>query len=116
MESHQSSQEVTSHTLESIVSKEESCECDRETEHFRDSLTFSRVMEPTRAGLYTDQEKRRRKCYNTCDGYDQEQGEARAQSGLPQTWPELSSCPQGETAARGKEASEEPGKTLDHSP
>ena len=31
MESHQSSQEVTSHTLERMVSKEETWEWDRET-------------------------------------------------------------------------------------
>ena len=44
MESHQSSQEVTSHTLDNMVSKEETWEWDRETEHFHDSLTLSRVM------------------------------------------------------------------------
>ena len=42
--SHQSSQEVTSHTLESIVSKEETCECDREMEHIHDSLKVTRVI------------------------------------------------------------------------
>ena len=62
--------------------------------------------------VYTDQEKRRRKFGNTSDGNDREQGGIRGQSGLPRTWPELSSCPQGETAAREKEASEEPEKTL----
>ena len=45
MDSHQSSQEVTLHTLQSIVSKEETCERDREKERFHDSLTFSRVIE-----------------------------------------------------------------------
>ena len=97
VESHQSSQEVTSHTLDSMVSNEETCEWDRETERFRDSLTLSRVIEAKpgrtvygprkeegdgirtrkRGGRYTDQEKRRRKSYNTSDGDDWEQGETR---------------------------------------
>ena len=50
VDSHQSSQEVTSHTRESTVSKEETCEWDRETEHFCDSLTFSRVIEARPGG------------------------------------------------------------------
>ena len=45
MESHQSSQEVTSHTLESMVSKEETWEWDRETDRFPESLTRSSVIE-----------------------------------------------------------------------
>ena len=40
VESHQSSQEVTSHTPDNMVSKEET----REMERFRDSLTLSRVI------------------------------------------------------------------------
>ena len=50
MERHQSSQEGTSHTLESMVSKEETWEWDREMERFRDSLTFSRVIEERLCG------------------------------------------------------------------
>ena len=63
-------------------------------------------------GRYTDQEKRRRKSYSTSNGDDQEQGETCGRSGVPRTWTEPNSCPQGETAARGKEASEEPVKAL----
>ena len=50
VESHQSSQEVTSYTLDSMVSKEETCAWDRETERFRDSLTLSRVVEAKLGG------------------------------------------------------------------
>ena len=48
--SHQSRQEVTLHTFESMVSKEETCEWDREMERFRDSLTSSRVIEARPGG------------------------------------------------------------------
>ena len=51
VDSHQSSQDVTSHTLENIVSKEETCEWDKEMERFRDSLTFSRVIEARPGGI-----------------------------------------------------------------
>ena len=50
MESHQSSQEVTSHTLDSMVSKEKICEWDRLTERFHDSFTISGVMEANPGG------------------------------------------------------------------
>ena len=36
----------------------------------------------------------------------------RGRSGLPRTWTEPNSCPQGENTAKGKEASEETGTTL----
>ena len=63
-------------------------------------------------GLNTDQVKRRRKSYSTSDGDALEQGENPWTVCLPRTWTEPKSCPQRETAARGKEASEEPGKAL----
>ena len=63
-------------------------------------------------GRYTGQEKRRRKSYNTSDGDDREQGETRGQSGLPRIWTEPNSCPQGETAAKGKGAIEETVTTM----
>ena len=69
-------------------------------------------MGPDQAGLNTDQEKRRRKSYSISDGDDQEQGETRGRFGLPRTWTVPNLCPQGETEARGKEASEEPVKAL----
>ena len=59
-----------------------------------------------------DQEKRRRKSYSTSDGDDREQGDTHGRSGLPRTWTEPNSCPQGEAIAKGKGASEEPTLTV----
>ena len=50
VDNHQSNQEATSHTPESMVSSEETCEADRETERFLASLVFSRVIEVTPGG------------------------------------------------------------------
>ena len=50
VDNHQSSQEATSHIPESIVSIEETCEVDKETECFFTSLAFSRVIEVTPGG------------------------------------------------------------------
>ena len=50
MDNYQSSQEATSHTPESIVSIEETCEADKETERFLASLAFSRAIEVTPRG------------------------------------------------------------------
>ena len=50
VESHQSNQEVTSHTPESMVSMEETWEADKETKRFFTSLAFSKVMEVTPGG------------------------------------------------------------------
>ena len=47
VDSHQSSHDETSHTPESMVSSEETCEADKETDRFLASLAFSRVMEVT---------------------------------------------------------------------
>ena len=63
-------------------------------------------------GRYMDQENRRRKSFSTSDVDDQEQEGICVWSGPPQTLPEPSECLPGETAVRGKEASEEPGRTL----
>ena len=85
----QSSHKVTSHTHthKSMVSKEETCEWDRETERFCNSLTFSR---PGWAGLSTDQGKRRRKSDNTSNAAYREWEGNHVWSGLPQTWPKPS--------------------------
>ena len=103
MECHQSSQEVTSHTLKSMVSKEEAWEWDRETERSRDSLTFSRVIEVSQAGPCTDRQTRRMRSCNTVDADDQELKGNHERSDLPQTWPTPSLCPQRETTAEGKQ-------------
>ena len=50
VDNHQSSHEATLHTPESIVSIEETCEADKETERFLASLAFSRVIEVTPGG------------------------------------------------------------------
>ena len=50
VDSHQSSHDETSHTPESMVSNEETCEADREMDRFLASLAFSRVMEVTPGG------------------------------------------------------------------
>ena len=50
VDSHQSSQEATSHTPESTVSIEETCEVDKETDRFLASIAFSRVIEVTPGG------------------------------------------------------------------
>ena len=99
MDCHQSSQDVTSHTLESIVSKEETCECDREMERIRDSLTVTRVIEARPDGTVYEPRKEEEEVLWYIRGRQ------------PGTWPELSECVPGETAVRGKEASEELGKT-----
>ena len=69
-------------------------------------------MGPGWAGLNTDQEKRRRKSHRIFNGDDREQEDNSGRSGLPRRWTEPNSSPQGETAIRGKEASEEPIKAL----
>ena len=69
-------------------------------------------MEANPGGTVYDPEKRRRKSYSTSDGDDREQGETRGRSGLLRIWTEPNSCPQGETVAKGKEASEELAKAL----
>ena len=51
MESHQSSQEVTSHTLKSMASKKKIWEWDRERNRFQDSLTHSSVIETGPGGI-----------------------------------------------------------------
>ena len=48
--SHQSNQEATSHTPESMVSIGETWEADKETDCFLTSLAFSRVIEVTPGG------------------------------------------------------------------
>ena len=90
---------MTSHTLESIVSKEDTCECDREMERIRDSLMVIRVIEA--------------RLDRTAYGPRKEEKEVLwyIRGRQPGTWPEPSECVPGETAVRGKEASEEPGKT-----
>ena len=50
--------------------------------------------------------------YSTSDSDDWEQGETHEWSGIPRTWTEPNSGPQGETIAKGKGASEAPVKTL----
>ena len=50
VESHQSNQEATSRTPESMVSMEETREADKETDRFLTSLAFSKVMEATPGG------------------------------------------------------------------
>ena len=50
VESHQSNQEAAAHTPESMVSKEETWEADKETDRFLTSLAFSKVMEVTPGG------------------------------------------------------------------
>ena len=50
VDSHQSNHNETSHTPESMVSNEETCEADKETERLLASLTFSRVIEVTPGG------------------------------------------------------------------
>ena len=50
VDSHQSSHDETSQTPESMVSIEETCEADKETERFLTSLGFSGVMEVTPGG------------------------------------------------------------------
>ena len=50
VDNHQSSQEATSHIPESMVSNEETCEADKETDCFLTSLAFSRVIEVTPGG------------------------------------------------------------------
>ena len=50
VDSHQSNHDETSQTPESMVSSEETCEADKETERFLASLTFLRVMEAIPGG------------------------------------------------------------------
>ena len=50
VESHQYNQEATSHTQESMVSKDETWEAGKETDRFLTSLAFSRVIEVTPGG------------------------------------------------------------------
>ena len=50
VDNQQSSQEATSHIPESMVSIEETCEADKETECYLASLAFSRVIEVTPGG------------------------------------------------------------------
>ena len=50
VDSHQSSHDETSQTPESMVSRGETCEADKETECFLASLAFSMVMEVTLGG------------------------------------------------------------------
>ena len=49
---------------------------------------------------------------NTADADDQAREGNHGRSDLPRTWPTASLCPQEQTAAEGKQASEELGKTL----
>ena len=90
VDSHQSSQDATLHTPESIVSKEETCERDREMERFCDSLTFSRVIEARSGGTVYGPGKEGRKSYSTSDVGDREQEGIRVWSGPPQNWKEPS--------------------------
>ena len=80
-DSHQSNQEATSHTPESMVSKEETWEADKETERFFTSLAFSRVMEVTSGS--TAQEKGKRRYDSTGSACDWAREGTRAQSGPP---------------------------------
>ena len=50
MDNHQFSQEATLHIPESMVSKKETCEEDKETDRFLTSLAFSRAIEVTPGG------------------------------------------------------------------
>ena len=50
VESHQSNQEATSHTPESMVSMEETWEADKESDRFFTSLAFSKIIEVTPGG------------------------------------------------------------------
>ena len=87
VDSHQSSHDETSQTPESMVSIEETCEADKETECFLASLAFSRVMEVT-PGLNTVPEKRKRRYGSTFDDGDRARAENRARSGPPKIWTE----------------------------
>ena len=50
VDNYQSSHDETSHTPKSMVSIEETCEADKETDRFLASLAFSRVIEVTLGG------------------------------------------------------------------
>ena len=86
VDSHQSSHDETSQTPESMVSIEETCEADKETERFLASLAFSRVMEVTPGGLNKVLEKRKRRYDSTFNDGDRAQAETRARSSPPKIW------------------------------
>ena len=88
VDSHQSNQEETSHTPKSMVSSEETCEADRETDHFLASLAFLRAIELLQEGLCTVPEKRKRRYDSTFDDGDQAQARNRTRSGPPKIWTE----------------------------
>ena len=83
MESHQSNQEVTSHTPESMVCKDETWEANKETDRFLTSLAFSRLIEVTPGGTEYGPGKRKRRYGSTDDAFDRAQEGTHARSGPP---------------------------------
>ena len=106
-----SSQEVTSQNTQEYGLQEEARERDRETDHFRYSLTYSRVSRVSPGRTEYGPGKEEEEVHSTSDGDDREQRETRGRSVFHELG-QSQSRGLKERSQHGGEASEEPRKAL----